>query len=263
MKKLMLVAMAACLSFTTMSAQESDSKESVLFKHLAIGVNGGTNGLGIDLATTLTPQLEMRIGWDAMSRFTTTTHLYTNSIKDATFQWDDTKVDFDARSNMKTMKLLLDIYPSKNSAFRITAGVFYSTNDKVAQAENVNLIEEFELVHAYNNEPGRLQAEKIGVNLGDYFLEPDANGLMHASFCVNRIQPYLGIGFGRVVPSKNKLTLSMDFGLKFWGKPSIKCNDIPITSDNINENTENKVLKILSNLSVYPVINIRLAGKLF
>ena len=260
MKKLMLVALALC-SALSLNAQDKEKTESqsLFLRHWAIGANVGTNGLGIDLATTLSSHLEMRIGWDAMSRFTTTTHLWTGSMGKTSIEWEDTKVAFDARSNMKTAKVLFDIYPSKKSSFRLTVGAFYCTNEKVALAENIDHIDDFQFVWAYNQTH---PDNKVGVSVGDYFFEPDENGLMHASFNVKRVQPYAGIGFGRVVPKK-RLSLSMDLGLKFWGKPGIYCNDQPVETADMETTDRTKALKILSNLSVWPVINIRLAGKLF
>lgn len=245
----------------TLQAQE-EKTENVLFQHWAIGVNAGTNGFGFDVATTISPTIEARVGWDAMPRFTTTTHLYTNEITGYNaplLENMEEKLDFAARSNMKTAKVLVDLFLSRTSNFHFTFGMVYCTNEKVAQATNTNKIEEMKAVHEWNEANPQ---DKIGVVMGDYFLEPDANGKVHAAFNVSRYQPYLGIGWGRSVPKKGRLGYSVDLGIKYWGKPRITCNDYLVTESYMN-GSQHKVLRTLSNLQVYPVVNFRLTGRLF
>lgn len=260
MKKLAIL-LALCCGLTV-QAQENENSNSVLFKHIGVAANVGTNGLGFDVGTTLTPNLEMRLGWDAMSRFTYETTLNMNEVSGynaPAIAHMNKDIDFNARSNMKTGKMLLDIFPNPKGDFRFTVGFFYASNEKFAEAVNTSEEENMKAVHEWN---AKNPEDKIGVKLGDYLLEPDEQGHIHAAFVINRFQPYVGIGFGHAVPRKNRLAVSMDFGVKYWGKPTITCNQHPLTDENINDKA-NALLKLASNLSVWPVINFRVACRLF
>ena len=76
---------------------------------------------------------------------------------------------------------------------------------------------------------------------------------------------------GRAVP-KNRIGYQLDLGVQFWGKPEIF---VP-TYDKVNGTYQNekvdadragddagKVLKTISKISVYPVLNFRIVGKIF
>lgn len=265
-KSLLAIALCTCLYAQAQETQPvqdaTPAKESVLFKHFGVATSIGSNGFGIDLGTTLTPTVEMRVGWDAMSRFTTTTHLYTNELSNtgmALLENEGTKIDFDARSNMKTGKVLIDIFTNTKTDFHFTVGLFFASNAKVAQATNVSHVETMQGVYEWNKQ---FPQEKIGVEVGPYFLEPDASGHMHAAFSVKRVQPYAGIGWGHAVPKKNRLAVGIEFGLKYWGKPDIYCNDVLVPESSMN-GSNHKVLKTLSNLYVWPVVNLRVACRLF
>jgi hypothetical protein len=112
----------------------------------------------------------------------------------------------------------------------------------------------------------------IGAEMGDYFVTPSPaeQGNFKAYAKVNSFRPYLGIGFGRAVP-KNRIGCQFDLGVQFWGKPDVY---VPVydeaTKQFIDEkidgdragNDAGKVLKTISKISVYPVLNFRLVGRI-
>ena len=112
----------------------------------------------------------------------------------------------------------------------------------------------------------------IGAELGDYFLTPNPadNGDVEATVKVNSFRPYLGLGFGRAVP-KGRLGCQFDLGVQFWGKPEIYAPTYNKTTgtyqnekldpDNVGDDA-GKVLKAISKVSVYPVLNFRLVGRI-
>ena len=113
----------------------------------------------------------------------------------------------------------------------------------------------------------------IGGELGDYFVTPNPadKGNVNAYAKVKSFRPYVGLGFGRAVP-KGRIGCQFDLGVQFWGKPEI---DVPTynktTGADQCEKTESdkagddagKVLKTVSKVSVYPVLNCRLVGRIF
>ena len=114
--------------------------------------------------------------------------------------------------------------------------------------------------------------DMIGGELGDYFLTPNPsdNGNVKAYAKVSKFRPYLGIGFGRAVPKK-RIGCQFDLGVQFWGTPKVYAPTYNKTTGTYQHEqlTEDKVgsdakgvLKTISKISVYPVLNIRLTGKI-
>lgn len=115
----------------------------------------------------------------------------------------------------------------------------------------------------YNNDveaglyPG---AEKIGVELGDYLLEPDDDGNVQASIKTASFKPYLGIGFGRAVPKK-RVGFMFDLGVQFWGTPKVYCFDKRLTDEDTNGG-DGGIIKTISKIKVYPTMNFRICGRI-
>lgn len=181
-----------------------------------------------------------------------------------------------------TWHFLIDVYPfGAAHSFHATVGAYFGPS---------------EIVSLYNREDGFLQPinaynkaylyaqdasnpamkeivnkyQMIGAELGDYFITPNPaqNGNMNAYAKVNGFRPYLGIGFGRAVP-KNRIGCQFDMGVQFWGKPEVyiptykdgKFQDEKIDGDRAGSDAGD-VLKTISKISVYPVLNFRLVGRI-
>ena len=183
-----------------------------------------------------------------------------------------------------TWHFLIDVYPfGAAHSFHATVGAYFGSS---------------EIITLYNREEGFLQPvnaynsaylyaqntadpsvksivdkyDMIGGELGDYFVTPNPkdNGNVNAYAKVNGFRPYLGVGFGRAVP-KNRIGCQFDLGVQFWGKPDVY---VPVydeaTKQFIDEkidgdragNDAGKVLKTISKISVYPVLNFRLVGRI-
>lgn len=121
----------------------------------------------------------------------------------------------------------------------------------------------------------------IGAELGDYFITPDQSGNAKATIEVNGFRPYLGLGFGRAVP-KGRLGCQFDLGVQFWGSPKIyapsaakddngnfvknadgtlQVQRLQLTEENSGSDAGG-VIKTISKVSVYPVLNFRLVGRI-
>ena len=75
MKKTILMALVA-LAFQTNAFAQSDLN---IFNHLAVGVNAGTAGVGLDVAMPACQFVQIRAGFDAMPKFKVNTHLDLNA----------------------------------------------------------------------------------------------------------------------------------------------------------------------------------------
>ena len=254
-----------------------EAKEPVdlnIFNHLAVGVDAGTTGFGADLAVPLTRFLQFQVGFSAMPKFTGTYDLDLNeseyrSVWGTYKNIPADKIALKGKLNMTNGKVLVNFYPVPVSGFHLTLGAFFGYSD---------------VIEVYNKEPGALQyineanqeidkanqnpssptyqqQEYIGVKLGDYLLVPNENGDVKATFKTRSSRLYVGLGTGRAIP-KRRVGVKFDVGCMLWGKPEISCNDIELNDEDWDGKGA-KALRIMSKMSVYPCLNLRLCGRIF
>ena len=101
-----------------------------------------------------------------------------------------------------------------------------------------------------------------GIHLGENFIGANELGNVDAFVKINKVKPYVGIGFGRAVP-KHRLGLDFDLGVMFHGTPKIDSSNGNI-SDALNDELESSGLTdILEEITIYPVMSLRLVGRIF
>lgn len=83
-----------------------------------------------------------------------------------------------------------------------------------------------------------------------------ADGLKVASF-----RPYLGLGFGRAVPRKNRVGFMFEMGVQFHKIPEVYSDYGELKQ--LNEMADNDFSDIIDKLTIYPVLKFRLCGKIF
>ena len=257
MKRTLLLAAVAMMTVVSAQAQELETDDLGIFNHASLSVGVGTTGITADLALPITPYVAVRGGAD-ICPFKYSTDLkiqYRNAVAQAALP---ETVAVTGKLAMTSGHLLFDFFPSNQSSFHITAGA-YLGSDKVAEV--------------YNKEDGALAAvtaynrvvpnnQKAGYTLGDYFLTPDENGNVNGSVTVAKFRPYVGIGFGRPVPTKSRVACNFDLGVQFWGKPDVVCQGQKLEEEHLNGD-DGGIVRTVSKLSVWPVLNLRLAVRLF
>ena len=285
MKKLLLICAMATLGLSQAFAQ-LDEDDFGFFNHLSAGVSLGTDGIGIEVAAPLTYNFAVRAGYSLMPKFKYSKGLDLGlSDQDKADMARGTykgafltpEVDLEGKLNMGDFKLLIDWYPFRSSSFHATAG-FYIGRGTV--------------VEVTNKRPFIKDGYDAGIELGDasstvnygmsrYTLKPDENGNLKVEAKVNGFKPYLGIGFGRAVP-KGSVGVQFDLGVQFWGKPEVHGNmeyiepstgQVVTRYEKINKNriiSQNKdyqdlkdAIKTIEKIGVYPVLNIRINGRIF
>jgi hypothetical protein len=190
------------------------------------------------------------------------------------------KVEVEGKFNNTTWHFLIDVYPfGAKSSFHATVGAYFGPK-KVINLYNKQqgLLAP---VNQWNNAviDNNLGVENMaGVELGDYFITPNPtdNGNVEASIKVGGFRPYLGIGIGRAVP-KGRIGCQLDLGVQFWGSPEVyaptydkkstasyndRFSESKLEESNAGSDA-GKVLKTISKISVYPVLNFRLVGRIF
>ena len=270
MKRMIPFLLIVLLSMQTVNAQRPSQRQSQknstydndsygLFNHVGLGVSLGTDGIGIDLAAPVTDYASLRAGvsfWPKLSYKTDIDLNDNNSLVEP-------NIDVEGKLNVFDFKLLADAYPFKGSSFHVTAGVFFGKKELVSVNNTSPVIKD----------PAKYG--KLGVKLGDYRISTDKNGNIQADVAVNTVKPYLGIGFGRAVPKKSRVSVSCDFGVQFWGCPRLGA----MTKDDWGNETYHKFkssdldeyddedlkdgLELAEKFKVFPVLNIRINGRIF
>lgn len=161
MKKIVL-AIAAALTFSVAQAQEKEScfKQNKVFQNLDVSVTAGTTGIGIDVASKIGNNVQLRAGYEYMPRFKqsiyfpvevggqaavaydengnrveTTFDRLSKLLKELTGFTVDDEVEMIGKPTVNNFKLLVDVFPFKNKHWHVTAG-FYWGPSQFAYAEN-------------------------------------------------------------------------------------------------------------------------------
>ena len=277
MKKFLSLAVAigVCIGANAQFTQKL--KDLDICNHLGAAVGVGTTGITIDLGTTITPWVQLRAGVDIMPEFKLNTTFglteYDNSSFDASYPRPQT-TDIDAQGKLinTTGHFLFDVFPITHlTSVHITVGGYFG-GSRLIKAYNTNGFEDLKDVYLYNhrdvitqNNPYAgvpMSQGRIGAELGDYFIEPDADGQVNASIKVWKFRPYVGIGFGRIVP-KSRFNCLFDLGVQFWGSPQV-WNDTDhqrLTESGMN-GSDGGAIKLISKIGVYPVLSVKFVGKI-
>lgn len=276
------------LGFSTMQAQKAwnEWNGNNIFEHVGVGVGVGLTGVTIDVGTDITDYLTLRGGVDIFPKVSMDFDVKTGfeakfdkSKVPARYSLPKDKVKIQGETALGAGHLLLDIHPFK-TAFRITTGLYFG-NDKIITVQNKDN-NDFIGIANWNKDisstpmPADLALlatanggtlPRVGIEMGDYFLAPDNTGHVDACIKVNSVRPYVGLGFGRMVPKKSRLTCNFDMGVQFWGTPGVYLNGIDgekkLEKSDLDNGDGSEALDILSKVTVYPVITLRLVGRIF
>ena len=271
MKKLLLTLVVA---ITTNTFAQTDLR---LFNHLAVGVNVGTPGVGVDIAIPATRFLDIEAGLSIMPKFkyNTNVHLntthYIDKLNVNQYLNMPSDIPIQGKLNMFNGKAMINFYPIPLKSFHITAGAFFGKGDVIevynttdGQLNGIN--EANESIDAYNaiaENNGWPTQEKIGVKIGDYLLVPNSEGNVKATLRTNSFKPYIGIGIGRGVPGKKRVGFKFDLGAMFWGTPTVVDHNGEELTQYDWEGKDGGAFRLISKIKVYPVLNFRISGRIF
>jgi len=254
---------------------------------LNLGIEDKTQGKSVTEMSKYIDQLNEQIDvWNGTHPSDRMEHIDKNILPNGEIP---NKLDVEGKLTNTTWHFLVDVYPFGGvSSFHVTAGAYFGP-EKIISVYNKtdgfmtpinqwnNAIQTAEanpsstlntlVVQPYN-------LSMIGAELGDYFITPNPsdNGNVEANIKVNSFRPYLGVGFGRAVP-KGRVGCQFDLGVQFWGTPKVYAPTYDKNAKKYLSDTELKeenaggdaggVIKTISKVSVYPVLNFRLIGRIF
>ena len=252
--------MLACLS--------SWGHDGNVFQHFSLSGGLGSTGLTVDMGTMMTDQFGLRAGVDLLGIYFHGVETYEDFNKKLYLLDPDLEPlpeqKADTHLTNSSGHLLLDYYPFKpsKSGFHVTVGAYLAWHRQVESFENADYgawrkIADF---NARRSEYADVPAEMGPATIGyyGYHVPTSAEGSFNAYMQTNRFRPYVGLGFGRAVPGKYRLNAQLDLGVQFWGRPRLYDG---ITGKRLTQ-VAYKSQATFGRNTVYPVITIRLAGRI-
>lgn len=268
------IAMAVLLLFTVMGsafAQESEKSqfERGVFNHVGVNVGVGTEGISVGVAAPLTNFLEFEAGVNVMPGFKvnddltieTQTVPVTYNGYSTTVQIPDAKVNAKGDFSRTTFNIKANVYPfGGNSKFFVAAGLSFG-GKKIAKVNGTS--EELRgIVENQFPQYKDLILDAIGANLGGYNIKFDDSYSISGDVRCNSVRPYLGLGFGRLVP-KNRIGFRFELGCQFMGKLKVYQNDTELDLNQMMKDAgaDDDISKFVNNWKYYPVLKFSLVGR--
>ncbi len=249
MKK--LVSIAAVLSLMCFASFAQDKQ---MFNHFAAGVTVGIDGFGFEMATTMSPYVQVRGGYSIFPYTYKRTESFSLALKgkgsERNYEIPIGITIFKGGSG----KLLFDIFPGKNTDFHFTLGA-YTGFGKLGYAygDCTNYLDEYE----YAN----LEVDFNGISVTT---DQKGYAIIDAKAKTGSFIPYAGLGFGRTVRPGSRVRVSFDLGALITGglkfqtynfHDSPKGRAIPITSASLADDNGNLADDgLIDKFSKFPVI---------
>ena len=229
MKKVLAIASAVALTLASFNAQaQVADQENVLFNHWSIGVGFGfTEGIQITAGTTILPNLQGRIVYNTLSPVVVIANpmvakfapeygvnpisaTIAVGIHETSPRIDVDEVNVNGNIHDRSLALLADFFPFKKAAFHITGGVLFNIHPNLG---NVSAT----LVNKKTSDPAIDPANYANTEFFGITTDPEGKVHLGLQSGLNVVQPYLGIGFGRPVSLKSRVSFNFDLGVAYIG----------------------------------------------
>ena len=260
------------------SAQENNGtsklhSENGMLNHLAIGLQTGLGGTGIDVAMPLHRIVTVRAGivgnsfGDIKFKAINTADQMTqmNLVEDDAIKRAKMidKVELALKPRFWNAFVMAEVHPFP-TPFYFAAGLFAGSNTflhfrNTNEGSLQSLYDANQKLQDYNA-MFRTNYPPIGVKFGDYVFTADENYNIDVKMKTWTVKPYLGIGFGQSMARHHRLSVAVDAGLMFWGKPKFLLNNGKQIK---SSSKESGIAHFVSWFEAYPMIQIRLAYKIF
>ncbi len=266
MKKIAMLAVFLCSVMGNAFAQEHKEFTRGVFNHVGLNVGVGTEGVSVGVAAPVTNFLEIEAGVNMMPSFKVSGDLDVDvntsslpSYPDVTYPTSAT-IDAEGNFSRTTFNLKANVYPfGGNSTFFVSAGLSFG-GKKIAKVSGSC----DELKRFADQYPAIKNAllEAVGANLGGYNLKLDDNFAVDGDIRCKSVRPYLGLGFGRLVP-KHRVGFRFEMGCQFMGKLKVYQNDNEIdVKSALQDSGDDDLSKVVDDLKFYPVIKFSLVGRI-
>ncbi len=210
---------------TRIAVQQSNPTESRQPLGVGVTTRVGTLGIGVDVAKSLSPQFDARLGFN---------------FGNVGFNRTDSGINYDSQLNLSSVQLFGDYYLFGGSSFRVTGGL-------VAQNNRFSVTGKPSGNGSYTIDNQSYSASQVGNLTGEFKY-------------ANTIAPYLGIGLGHA--SNEGFGFNADLGVMFTGAPKVTLNaSNPAFNNNPTTRSaiDNQVRQTESDLkgfNIYPVLSV-------
>lgn len=192
-------------------------------------LKGSTNGIGADLAYQFHRNMDLRIGYETFD-YTTIQNFSANDIN----------LSIAAALKAETFSLLFNYYLTRH--FFFTAGAMYNNFKTTATGKPVE-----------------------DYVWGDVIISKENLGSIDVTVAPKvKIAPYFGMGIGRIVGVKHRISLAAELGLLYIGSPDIALAATGILEPTVNPVYDQEAIleEELSQFKFYPVLKISMGIKL-
>lgn len=266
MKKLMMVAVILLTSVGSVMAQK-EYKRGFL-NHVGINVGAGTEGISVGLAAPVTGFFELEAGVNVMPSFKLSGDLdvdvNTSSLPQVPTVTYPTSATIHAEGSFDrtTFNVKANLYPfGGGTKFFIAAGLSIG-GEKIAEVSgSCDELRDFSQKLPTQELKDQFR-QAVSANLAGYNLQFDENYNVQGDIRCKKVRPYLGLGFGRLVP-KNRLGMRLELGCQFMDKLKVYQNDTEIDVNKALEDAgEDDLSKFVKDLKIYPVVKFSFTGRI-
>jgi hypothetical protein len=253
MKKALLI----CLTTFVLSFHAG----AQVFNHLSLGVGMGVDGIGMEVALPIGSFVDVRAGYSINPGLIGVRLLEVPVPEHPGYTaGGNVNVPLTLRLGNNSGRLLFNFYPIPKADFHITAGVFLGSPRFLRGTLN-NMPED------YNT---------VGLDVDGYLVKAHS-GTMEAALCASGIgseifavKPYVGLGYGRAVKEDKRISWSVDLGVQYQGKASLRANgegltgrikQVPISASELE--ALGKMEQYLAYTSFWPTLQFHLYVRLF
>ena len=266
MKKLMMVAVILLTSVGSVMAQK-EYKRGFL-NHVGINVGAGTEGISVGLAAPVTGFFELEAGVNVMPSFKLSGDLDVDVNTSSLPQVPNVQYPHDATIHAEgsfdrtTFNVKANLYPfGGGTKFFIAAGLSIG-GEKIAEVTgSCDDLRDFSQKLPTQELKDEFR-QAVSANLAGYNLQFDENYNVQGDIRCKKVRPYLGLGFGRLVP-KNRLGMRLELGCQFMDKLKVYQNDTEIDINKALEDAgDDDLSKFVKDLKIYPVVKFSFTGRI-
>ena len=212
--------------FTSLLLLLSCYSLSLNAQNYAVSLKGSTIGLHLEAYRSFGSSINVHLG----------SSIFSYDYAPAPNAKDDYSLN--AKLKLNSVTALADWMPFESSSFHLSAGLSYN-----------------------NNQPQVTAIPQISKVIGGDVYNKDNLGNMDVTLSFNKIDPYIGIGFGNSTGGQSGLGFMFDLGVYYQGKPGVKLAANGLLSPSASPEQEAIVQNNLSWFQWYPVLSIGLSYK--
>ena len=234
--------------------------------HVGINVGAGTEGISVGLAAPVTGFFELEAGVNVMPSFKLSGDLdvdvNTSSLPPTVTYPTSATIHAEGSFDRTTFNVKANLYPfGGGTKFFIAAGLSIG-GEKIAEVNgSCDQLREFSQSLPSQELKDQFR-QAVSANLAGYNLQFDENYNVQGDIRCKKVRPYLGLGFGRLVP-KNRLGMRLELGCQFMDKLKVYQNDTEIDINKALEDAgDDDLSKFVKDLKIYPVVKFSFTGRI-